>query len=191
MLAQPSDLIVSLSYLGIFLLVLLFPVPQELVLPMAGFIAAQGKLNLIGVVVAGVMGRIVGAIPWYWAGRYIGEENLTAWARQHRWIKLSTDDIQRAKQWFGNSRTQAVLLSQFVPIIRTLIAVPAGISQMNLGWFLLCLVMSASVWQGLLAYAGYLLGSQYPVVNHYWSFVRSGVVVLIAIALVWLLKRKG
>jgi membrane protein DedA with SNARE-associated domain len=73
MLAQPTDLVVSLGYLGIFLLVLLFPVPQELVLPMAGFIAAQGKLSLIGVVTAGVVGRTVAAIPWYWAGRYVGE----------------------------------------------------------------------------------------------------------------------
>ncbi|MBW4541146.1 MAG: DedA family protein [Myxacorys chilensis ATA2-1-KO14] len=190
MLAQPSDLVVALGYLGVFLLVFLFPIPQELVLPMAGFITAQGKLNLVGVVIAGVMGRIAGSIPWYWAGRYVGEERLTAWARQHRWLKLSTRDIQRAKQWFDQAGSQAVLLSQFIPIIRTLIALPAGMSQMNLGLFLLCLVASASAWQGILAYAGYLLGAQYQVVNHYGSFVRIGVAVLIAIVMVWLLKRK-
>ena len=80
--AQPIDVVNSLGYLGIFLLIFLFPVPQEIVLPSAGFIAAQGKLNLVYIVMAGVAGSIVGALPWYYAGRYIGEERLKAWTEQ-------------------------------------------------------------------------------------------------------------
>ncbi len=190
MLAQPTDLVDSLGYLGIFLLIFVFPVPQALVLPLAGFVAAQGKLNVVLVVLSGVMGSTLGSLPWYWAGRYLGEERLIKWTSQHRWIKLSTRDVQQAKKRFEHSRHQAVLLSQFIPIVRTLIALPAGISRMNLGLFLLCLVCSAIVWQGSLAAAGYLLGNQYRVVNQYGSLLRSGVFILIAIAVVGLIRRK-
>jgi membrane protein DedA with SNARE-associated domain len=190
MLAHPTDIIDSLGYLGIFLLIFVFPVPQELVLPLAGFISAQGKLNLVFVVLSGVTGSILGSLPWYWAGRYLGEEHLMSWAGQSRWIKLSTRDVQRSKKWFDQSGRRAVLLSQFIPIVRTLIAVPAGISRMNLSLFLLCLISSAIVWQGSLACAGYLLGSQYRVINHYGSFLRSGVVVLIAIATLWYIRKR-
>jgi membrane protein DedA with SNARE-associated domain len=191
MLAQPTDIVNSLSYLGIFLLIFLFPVPQEIVLPLAGFMAAQGKLNLTYAVMAGVVGSTVGSLPWYWAGRYVGEERLTEWASRHqRWIKLSTHDIQRAKKWFDKSGSKAVLLSQFIPIIRTLIALPAGISRMNLGLFLLCLMFSTIVLQGSLACAGYLLGSQYGIINQYANSVRVGVIALIGVTIFWLVKRR-
>jgi membrane protein DedA with SNARE-associated domain len=190
MLAHPTDIVNSFGYLGIFLLIFVFPVPQELVLPLAGFISAQGKLNVVFVVLSGVAGSTLGSLPWYWAGQYLGEERLMAWAEQSRWIKLSTHDVQHSKKWFDRAGRKAVLLSQFIPIIRTLIAVPAGVSRMNLGLFLLCLISSAIVWQGSLACAGYLLGSQYHVINHYGSLLRSSVVVLIAFAVLWYIRRK-
>lgn len=190
MLAQPIDIVHSLGYLGIFLLIFVFPVPQELVLPLSGFIVAQGKLSFLGIVASGVLGSTIGSLPWYWAGRYFGEERLIAWASQRRWIKLSTRELQQSKEWFNQAGYKAVLLSQFIPIVRTLIALPAGISRMNLGLFLLCLICSAIVWQGLLAYAGYLLGSQYKLIHQYTSLVRIGVLGLIAVGVVWVVRRK-
>ncbi len=190
MLAQPTDFVNSLGYFGIFLLIFVFPVPQELVLPLAGFIAAQGKLNLVGVVLSGVMGSALGSLPWYWAGRYLSEERLTTITKQHSWIKLSKTDLQRTRQWFDRAGSRAVLLSQFVPIVRTLISLPAGMSRMNFGLFWLCLLSSATVWQGSLAYAGYVLGGQYHLVNQYGSWVRTGVGVLIAIAIIGIIRRK-
>ena len=190
MLAHPTNIVNALGYLGIFLLIFVFPVPQELVLPFAGFVAAQGKLNPIGIVLSSVMGSTLGSLPWYLAGRYFGEARLIAWTEQHKWIKLSTDDVQRAKKWFDQSGRKAILFSQFIPIIRTLIALPAGMSRMNLGLFLLYLICSAIVWQGSLVCAGYLLGDQYQRVNQYGSLFRTGVAVLIAIALVWFIARK-
>jgi membrane protein DedA with SNARE-associated domain len=185
-----TDLVYSFGYLGIFLLIFVLPVPQELVLPLGGFIASQGRLNVAGVVLAGVMGSTVGSLPWYWAGRYMGEHRLMIWVQRYRWIKLSASDVDHTNQWFAQSGIQAVLLSQFIPIIRTLIALPAGISRMHLGVFLLCLVISAIVWQGLLASAGYLLGSQYLLIHQYWHWLRVGVGLCIAIALFWFIRRK-
>lgn len=188
MLTQPTDLVNSLGYLGIFVLIFVLPVPQEVVLPLAGFVAAQGKLSILGIVLSGVMGSSLGSLPWYWGGRYLGEERLINWAGQQRWIKLSTRDVQQAKTWFDRSGRKAILLSQFIPIIRTLIAVPAGISRMNLGLFLVYLICSAIVWQGILVCAGYLLGSQYRIVSEYGSIFRGVVIALIAIALVWFIR---
>ena len=190
MLTHPTDLVNALGYLGIFLLIFVFPFPQELVLPLAGFVVSQGRLNLMGVVLSGVMGSAFGAVPWYWAGRYFGEERLSAIVQQHTWIKFSPQDVRRAKQWFDRSGTQAVMLSQFIPLIRMLISLPAGMSRMNFGLFMLCLVLGAGVWQGLLAYAGYLLGSQYWRVNQYGSWYRIGIVVCLAIVVIGLIRRK-
>lgn len=192
MLAQPTDIVNSLGYLGIFLLIFVFPVPQEIVLPLAGFMAAQGKLSLVYVVMAGVMGSTVGALPWYYAGRYMGEERLKAWTGRHgKWIKLSANDVQKATRWIDKYGSKAVLLSQSIPGVRTLIALPAGISRMNLGLFLLYLVLSAIVWQGLLACAGYLLGRQHGLVNQYISlFSRILVSVVLVAVIVWLVRRK-
>ncbi len=193
MLSQPTDIVNSLGYLGIFLLIFLFPVPQELVLPLAGFMSAQGKFSLFYVVMAGVMGSTIGSLPWYYAGRYVGEARLQAWTRQHeRWIKLSAKDVQKAGRWFAQYGQKAILFSQFIPGIRTLIALPAGISHMSLGLFLPALIFSAILWQGLLACTGYFLGAHYGLINQYVS-PSSRVVVLLSLIVaggLWLARRK-
>lgn len=145
MLTQPTDLVNSLGYLGIFLSLLLFPIPQEIVLPLAGFMAAQGKLNLAYAVMSGVMGSAIGALPWYWASRHLGEARLLAWAQRIRWIKLSAVDFQTATAWFQQHGYKAIFLSQLAPGMRSLIVLPAGISKMNLGLFLIYLVLSAGL----------------------------------------------
>lgn len=192
-LAQPNELVSSLGYLGIFISIFVLPFPPEIILPLAGFMAAQGKLNLIYVVISGVMGSAAGALPWYYAGRYIGEKRLKAWTQKHaRWIKLSGKDVRKAKRWIDKSGNKAILLSQSIPGVRTLIALPAGMSGMNLGLFLLQLALSAIVWQGLLASAGYLLGSQYGQVHQYLnSFSHFVILVMVTPLIFWLLRGKS
>ncbi len=193
MLAQPTDLVNSLGYLGIFLSIFLLPVPQEVVLPLAGFMAAQGKLSLVYIVMAGVMGSTAGSLPWYYAGRYISQERLKAWTKRHgRWLKLSANNVLKAKSWFDKYGGKAVLLSQSIPGVRTFVALPAGISRMSLVLFLSYMVFSAIVWQGLLASAGYLLGSHYGLVNQYIS-PSSQIVILVMVAVVsvWLVRHKS
>jgi membrane protein DedA with SNARE-associated domain len=188
---MPTDIINTLGYVGVFLLIFLFPFPHEVVLPLAGFITAQGKLSPVCVVIAGVMGSMAGSLPWYWAGRYIGEKRLRTWVKRQQLIKVSTKDFQKAKQWFEQDGSKAILLSQFIPGIRTLIALPAGMSKMNLGLFLLYLVFSAIVWQGILVCSGYLLGSRYGLIEQYVRPFLGGVgIVLIIIGTVWIMRRK-
>ena len=191
---QPTDIVDSLGYLGIFLSIFILPIPQEVVLPLAGFMAAQGKLSFVYVVISGVVGSIARALPWYYAGKYIGEERLKAWAEQHgRWLKLSASDVKKAKSWFDNYGGKAVLLSQAIPGVRPFIALSAGISKMNLVLFLYYTVCSAAVLQGLLAYAGYELGSHYGLVNQYLNPIPHQLIafILVVVVIVWLVRRKS
>jgi membrane protein DedA with SNARE-associated domain len=179
MLEGMSDTVNSLGYVGIFLLVLLAPTPPEVVLPFAGFLAAQGKLSLPYVVVAGVSGSTLSTIPWYLASRYLGQRRLQVLARRHRkWLKLSTEDVKKSKLWFDRHGGKALFFSRLIPTVRTLIALPAGFSGMKLLPFLLYIIFGETLWQSLLAYAGYTLGRRYELVAWYSApFVKILVVV--------------
>jgi membrane protein DedA with SNARE-associated domain len=192
MLEGMTDTVHSLGYLGIFLLVLVAPTPPEIVLPFAGFLAAQGKLSLVYVVLAGVSGCTLSVVPWYLAGKYLGESRLREFAKRHRrWLKLSFGEIERAKYWFDRHGGKTVFFSRSIPSVRTLIALPAGMSGMRLLPFLLYVISGETLWQSALAYAGYLLGSRYELVVWYTTPVaRILVVVLLLVFVVWIVRRK-
>ncbi len=192
MLEGMSDTVNSLGYVGIFLLVLLAPTPPEVVLPFAGFLAAQGKLSLPYVVVAGVSGSTLSTIPWYLASRYLGQRRLQVLARRHRkWLKLSTEDVKKSKLWFDRHGGKALFFSRLIPTVRTLIALPAGFSGMKLLPFLLYIIFGETLWQSLLAYAGYTLGRRYELVAWYSApFVKILVVVFLVAFVVWFVRRK-
>ncbi len=192
MLERMTDIVTSLGYVGIFLLILIAPTPPEVVLPFAGFMAAQGKLSLPYVVMAGVMGCTLSTLPWYLAARYLGESRLKDLAkRNRRWLKLSAKDIETAKRWFDQHGGKALFFSRLIPTVRTLIALPAGISGMRLLPFLLYIMFGATLWHGLLAYAGYMLGRHYGLVIWYTAPITKILVVIFLVAFViWVIKRK-
>ena len=186
----------SLGYLGIVLLMIaenLFPpLPSELILPAAGFAAAQGKLSLPLVVLAGALGSVLGTLPLYYVGRVVNEERLVVWAdRYGRWLTLRGKDVRKADDWFDRHGPKAVLFGRMVPGIRSLLSLPAGMSEMPLPTFLLYSSVGSGLWATLLAGAGYLLGSNYEVVEQYVGPVGTGVVALLAVgAVVWIVRRK-
>ncbi len=198
MLEWITDTINSLGYLGIALLMfvenLFPPIPSELIMPLAGFTARANpeKLNITGVFFAGLMGSVLGALVWYYPGKYLGEERLKAWAdRYGRWLAISSKDITKAKRWFDRQGSKAVLIGRLVPGIRTLISVPAGISNMHLLPFLFYTTVGSAAWVGLLTYSGYILGSQYELVDKYLAPVSKIVLGGLVLAFVfWVLKRK-
>ncbi len=169
------------SYLGIALLMLLEnvfpPIPSELIMPLAGFTAARGDLSLLGVIVAGSIGSLAGALLWYGIGRWLGLDRLKGFAARHgRWLTLSPEDLDQAQGFFTRHGGKAVLLGRLVPGVRTLISVPAGIVGMPLPSFLLWTGIGTVVWTALLAGAGYLLESQYEAVSA-WLGPVSNVIV--------------
>ena len=174
------------GYFGISLLMLaenIFPpIPSEIIMPLAGFVAARGQLTLIGVVLAGAMGSLAGALFWYGVGRWIGPERLKNFSRRHgRWLTLSPAEIDRAGAWFARRGRAAVLVGGLVPGVRTLISVPAGVAGMPLGPFLLTTAVGTLLWTGLdrvLATGGYVLAEGYRDVAGWIEPAGNAVMIL-------------
>jgi membrane protein DedA with SNARE-associated domain len=147
------------GYLGVFALMLIEnvfpPIPSELVMPLAGYLAAQGTLSLAGVIFAGTLGSVAGALIWYWIGRKIGMERLRRLARNHgHWLTMDEAEVDRASDWFDRYGWGAVFFGRMVPAVRTLISVPAGIAGMHLAPFLAVTTIGSALWVGLLAGGG-------------------------------------
>ena len=186
-----TGLIEQTGYLGIALLMLaenVFPpIPSELIMPLAGFSAASGDLNIALVIVAGTVGTVLGATLWYYVGKWVGLERLERWAeRNGRLLTLKPDEVEKADDWFDRHGRKAVFFGRFVPAVRTLISVPAGISGMALMPFLLFTTLGSAIWVGALAAAGYFLEDQYRAVSGWVNPVSN---VIIAILVAWYLYR--
>ncbi len=167
-----TGLIEQGGYFGILALMFLEnlfpPIPSEVIMPLAGFLAARGELNLFGVVVAGTLGSFLGALPWYYAGARLGEERMRRLAARHgRWLTLSGDDVLEAGVWFRAHGRKAVFFGRLVPAIRTLISVPAGIAQMPFASFAFYTLAGSAIWTFVLTLAGYLLHAEYDRVADY------------------------
>jgi membrane protein DedA with SNARE-associated domain len=178
------------GYVGLVLLMVLEnvfpPIPSEVIMPLAGFMAAQDRLSLLGVIVAGTLGSVLGALPLYYVGRKIGEERLKGFADRHgRWLTLSREDLDSAKQWFDRHGGLAVFLCRLVPGVRSLISIPAGIEGMPLAPFLLYTTIGAGLWTALLTLAGYGLGANFRQVETYLDPASYVVLALIVALYVW------
>ena len=186
----------SMGYVGIVFLMFLEnvfpPIPSELIMPLAGFTTTQGKLSLPGVILAGMIGSVLGALPLYFAGKLAGEERLKAWAdRYGKWLTVSGEDIEKAKSWFDRHGGKAVLFGRLVPGVRSLISVPAGLSAMPLPLFLLYSALGTGIWAGILAWAGQLLGKNYRKVDQYLGPATYIVLGLLVVGFaVWVARRK-
>lgn len=185
----------TLGYVGIAFLMFLEnlfpPIPSELVMPLAGFTVAQGKLLLVPTIAAGVIGTVLGAFPWYYLGKFLGEERIKTWVDRHgRWLTLSSKDIEQSKRWFDRRGNNAVFFCRMVPGVRTLISLPAGFSHMPMPQFLIYSTLGTLGWVMLLTFAGYVLGENYDRVSQYLGIVSKVVLAGLAIGFVaWLMKR--
>ena len=177
----------ELGYLGIFLVMLaesIFPpIPSELIIPFAGFAAANGDLNLFGVLAAATIGAVVGMLPWYYAGRLFGLDRVRYLAdRFGRVMAFNADEIDIAVGWFKRFGPIIVLFGRLIPLIRTLISIPAGLSRMSLPVFLAASTTGALVWNTFLTMAGYILHEHYEVIEVVLdplSYIVLGLVVVL------------
>jgi membrane protein DedA with SNARE-associated domain len=172
-------------FAAMFLENLFPPIPSELIMPLGGFYVHQGQLALIPVVLAGLIGTVLGALPWYGIGRLINEERLEQWLERHgRWIGISTQDLHRTRTWFNRYGTALVFWGRLVPGIRTLISVPAGIELMPITPFLIWTTAGSLIWTLLLTLAGMALGEGYANVELWIEPVAKAIKVLLVIAVV-------
>ncbi len=129
-------LVMSIGIYGVALLMaienIILPLPSELIMPVAGFVASRGKMSLAGVIVAGTVGSVLGALPLFYLARSAGEEKMKRWVTKHgRWLLLRPTDLDRPKRWFARHAALSVIIGQIIPGVRGLIALPAGYAKMN------------------------------------------------------------
>lgn len=159
------------------------PIPSELIMPLGGFAAARGTLSLPGVILAGIVGTLMGAAFWYLVGRWIGCERLRRFADRHgAWLTISPRDVDAAQEWFRRHGWLAVLVGRVIPGVRTLISVPAGIAGMPVATFAVFTAIGTSVWSTFLATAGYVLEEHYAEVAH-WINPLANLVIAVLVGL--------
>ena len=175
------------GYLGVFFLMALEnifpPIPSEIIMPFAGFVASKGDLNVVGVLLAGTAGSVAGALPWYYAGKRLGRERLTRAASKYgRWLTVTPQEMEKSIATFESHGNMTIFFGRILPAIRTLISVPAGLTEMPLPTFLTYTTAGSLIWSGALAGAGYLLEMNYAAVARYVDPAAKTVVAVIVIA---------
>ncbi|NJL79101.1 MAG: DedA family protein [Richelia sp. SM2_1_7] len=189
MLDWITNIISSLGYVGIALLMFLEnlfpPIPSELIMPLAGFTVTQGKLDLQIVILAGTLGSVLGALLWYYVGKVVSEARLRNWINKHgKWLTLSTSDIDKSKRWMRQYGKFVIFFGRLIPGIRTFISVPAGLDKMPLIPFILYSFAGSLLWTAILAYAGFILGNNYQLVEKYVGLLSGIIIAAIIIFLI-------
>ena len=182
-------MIEQFGYAGIVVLMLaenLFPpLPSELIMPFAGYLAARGDLDPALVIAAGALGSLLGAYPWYFAGRKLGVDRLKKLAERHgRWVAMTPAEIDRGQVLFEKHGALVLVLGRLVPTLRTVVALPAGMARLPAIPFALWTLLGSVLWTGVLTAAGYLLESQYERLSKWLNPVSTAIFVLIAIVYV-------
>ena len=196
MLRWIINLVGSLGYLGVGVLMavenVVLPLPSELIMPLAGFLAARGRMTLWGAILAGTIGSVVGAFPLYALARAVGERRLAKWVDAYgKWLLVRGKDLKKANARFEERGGMAVFLSQLLPGLRGLISLPAGFAGMNVALFALANFLGTIIWCAALACAGYLLGAHYDRVHRYLGPVTWAVLAgLLVGGVVWAVRRR-
>lgn len=156
------------------------PIPSELIMPLAGYLATRGDMNILVVIGAGTIGSLLGTLPWYYLGRRLGHHGVRRLAENHgRWLTMSPSDVDAASDRFKRRGNSSVMLGRLIPTVRTLISVPAGVANMPLGRFLLFSSIGTLLWTAALALAGYLLGQAYSTIQDYVDPVSTMVLIIL------------
>lgn len=184
-----NETIRALGYSGVAVLTFLEnlfpPIPSEIIIPLAGFVAARGDMQVWGVIVAGSFGSLVGALVWYEVGRRLGETRLRAWVDRHgKWLTLTARDVDRAQDWFRRHGRTSVLVGRMVPGVRTFVSLPAGFARMPMGAFLVYSAVGTIAWTAALTYAGVALRANYARVGDYVGVATNIVFAVLGIMLV-------
>ncbi|WBQ07165.1 DedA family protein [Kribbella sp. CA-293567] len=145
------------------------PLPSEVILPLAGFAANRGDLGLVSAIIFTTLGSVVGALALYGVGALLGRDRTRALIGRLPLVKL--EDVDKAEDWFNRHGAKAVLFGRLVPVVRSMISVPAGVERMALPLFLALTAFGSLVWNSALIIAGYALGEK-------WHVVESSVGVL-------------
>ena len=187
------------GYLGIALIIALEnlfpPIPSEIVLPFGGFLTTKTGLTVVGVILASTIGSLVGAVILYWIGRLVNADKLEKFV--DRWghiLRVSRKDVRSAEGWFIRYGGWTVFFCRLIPVVRSLISIPAGMSKMNFMTFILFSAAGTALWNTILVSIGAILGASWEDVLEYVDVYKNVFYVIFAVggiaALIWFFNRK-
>lgn len=156
------------------------PIPSEVILPLAGFSASQGKMSLFGAIAWTTLGSVVGALALYYVGVVLGRDRVRAVAARLPLVKL--EDIDRTEAWFARHGAKTVFFGRMVPIFRSLISIPAGVERIPVSGFLLYTTLGSLIWNTGFVMAGYLLGENWHAIESYVGTFQNLVIAVCAMA---------
>ncbi|SNY57347.1 DedA family protein [Paractinoplanes atraurantiacus] len=155
------------------------PIPSEVILPLAGFIAGQGRMNVAAAIAWTTLGSVIGAVALYYIGAALGRDRVRAIAARLPLVKV--EDLDRTEAWFGRHGTKAVFFGRMIPIFRSLVSVPAGVERMRLRTFLLCTTLGSLIWNATFVLAGYALGANWTAIESYVGTFQNVVIAACAL----------
>ena len=184
-----QEFILAIGYPGIVLVMAIEnifpPIPSELVLPFGGALSASGEMNFWGVVAAGTVGSVIGAMILYAVGyiaREAGVRRLVA--AYGKYVFISETDLDRAAAWFERYGEAVVFFGRLIPIIRSIISVPAGYTRMNIGRFLLFTTLGTLLWSLILTYVGRVLGENWENITEFTGPYQNATLILLVLAVI-------
>lgn len=183
----------QLGYFGIFFLIFIEnifpPIPSEVVLLFGGFMTTYSKLNLFGMIIFSTLGSTVGAIVLYYIGKILNKERLKkiVSGKIGKVLRLKASDIEKADKWFDTKGQKTVFICRFIPIVRSLISIPAGMSEMKMWKFLLYTILGSTIWNTVLVCLGKALGDSWETVVNIFDQFSNVILVLLVIAFVAIL----
>ncbi len=184
------SLVNQLGYFGIFLLIavenIFPPIPSEVILTFGGFLTTYTDLQVWGVVVAATLGSVAGALVLYAVGCFLSPEKLSSWldGRLGRILHLKRSDVEKAQGWFDRRGKLTVFLCRFVPIVRSLISIPAGMARMHVGVFLVLTTVGTALWNVVLVSLGALFGASWEKIAGYFDTYSTVALLVIVVAVV-------
>lgn len=192
-----TEMMESYGYFGILLLIaienLFPPIPSEVILTFGGFMTTTSGMTIPGVIAAATLGSLAGAVLLYGIGRVLSAERLEAIVvRYGAILRLKPEDIRRADAWFDKYGAWAVFFGRLVPLIRSLISIPAGSSGMNFTTFLLLTTIGSLIWNTALVAIGAAVGASWDTIVHYMDVYANIVYALLALggiaAIYWFVR---
>jgi membrane protein DedA with SNARE-associated domain len=165
---------------------MVFPVPSEAVMPFAGFLIAEGRFSFAGVIAYSTLGSIAGSLISYWLGLYGGKPVIQRWGR---YLLLDSRDLAMTEKFFRKRGDLAVFISRFIPVVRHLISLPAGIGRMNIAAFTIYTAIGAGLWNTFLTVAGFYLRQHWEVIMRYSRIVDIAVLLVIAAGFAWFVHK--
>ena len=181
--------------IAMFLENLIPPIPSEIIMPLGGFFVYKGDLNFYILIIFGLIGTVIGALPWYFLGKLLNEKKLSNFIdRKGKFVGISLKDLDKSRLWFDKYGVPLVFWGRLIPGIRTLISVPAGIELMPINKFLIWTSLGSLIWVIFLTSSGYLFGENYEIIGSYIDnfkvILKPIFLIIILILLIRFFKKK-